>query len=205
MTSRRLEPLKPEEIKDLWVAYAAGEFWRFCLVTKYGDRVYMHLFTHNEGCCAVSFHGAWGGYAFEWTSTGKSGARGAMDFFASCEPDYIMGKLCNEKKYRGDLTGDRVVRFVLEARRRKEIDKELARDMWNALAEYDFDSPVDLWRWEEEFQDRVESHLFYEAHLEEWGPPRDLEVLCWTVVPLFQKFIKNNFRWVRNAGNEPRP
>jgi hypothetical protein len=192
-----ISPIQDNEIDELSVAYASSEFWRLRLQARQ-DTVYMHILTVRPNHCHVSFTGGYGGYANEWWHTGVEEANGGLKFLSDVEPSYLLSKLCNEKKYRGDLTEQKMRRHVVALRRARDIDAETARAMWDSISddEYSPDSPLGLSAWMEQWQDAIGDYWEFET----WGPSRDLEFLCFAIFPVFRDFIRRGLKNGKDAG-----
>lgn len=79
----------------------------------------------------IAINSSFGSWANQWSACGMP----FRAFLAQLDPGYLMEKLAGASAYVFDGSGSMGLAFgkVLKARRQREIDRDEARDLWDAL------------------------------------------------------------------------
>lgn len=87
----------------------------------------------------ICVYSDWGQYGHWWGPRGR-GTRTLREFLAQCNPEYIMDKFSYDKPHYFDEDASirAIKKDILEARRKRDIDKEQAEDFWD-IVEHDLD------------------------------------------------------------------
>jgi hypothetical protein len=96
----------------------------------------------DDGC--ISILSDYGDFGYWFGSPGCEFRR----FLTRCGPDYLMSKFKNgEEEFDENATRRNAQEMVLRARREREIDKETARDEWDAVCNVDWSDEYSRSRW----------------------------------------------------------
>lgn len=81
----------------------------------------------------IAIHSSFGSWAYQWSACGMP----FREFLVKLDRGYLLGKLGGASAYvfDGEAAMKRAYRKVTEARRRREIERGDARDLWDALVD----------------------------------------------------------------------
>lgn len=188
-------PLGGDEVKEIYVAWAAGPgFVRVTMKLKFGS-IFMHVFSAHKEHLHLAFSGDRGPWLYDWYGTGRKDWAETLAWAARIDSDYLMRKLGQgrlQDEFDAQATVRNIKDCVIQRRRDGDLTKEEARDVWDSM-----------WRLEGEGEHEI--YEFIDNHRDDLGhddlgdlfvrnPPYDLVFLCYAVWPLFADFIKRGFR-----------
>lgn len=98
-----------------------------------------HLVSINEATGHVSIEGGYGTFSYVWRHIGD---RTLHHFLAGLDFGYFMEKAAKQTYRIADTDGTiaKLKREIIEDRRRNDIDKTVARQLWDDLEDHDVDS-----------------------------------------------------------------
>lgn len=87
--------------------------------------------SERQYLCELTIQSSFGNVGHFWTHMGEP----ADKFFASVEKSYLVGKLFGEHAYEFDseATERALKKMLLRDRREREVDSDLAREIWNDI------------------------------------------------------------------------
>lgn len=119
--------------------------WRYDLPSIKAEGWAIIMLTSDGFFAAVS---DFGNYAFRWTSWGWTswGPRDFREFMLGIGDDYLLSKIASQV-YDGAATESAIRRDILSERRKRNMDRERAREEWDLLDVHDLSHEFGFYEW----------------------------------------------------------
>lgn len=101
----------------------------------------------------------YGDYSYSWNAIGEGLFR---DFLVSLDFGYFMQKTKGNSvhKFSSELTVTQIKNDILKIRRTRDIDKDAARECWNAIGDYGLDTDCEVTYHERIWQTDIPKYIY---------------------------------------------